>query len=57
MDDYSLIDTKFYWKADNYSIYLAANNLLDVEYFETNLVQMPGTWIYGGVKIRLDYSK
>lgn len=57
MDDYSLIDTKFYWKAKNYSIYLAANNLLDVEYFETNLVQMPGTWIYGGVKIRLDYSK
>ena len=57
MDDYSLIDTKLYWKAKNYSIYLAANNILDVEYFETNLVQMPGTWIYGGVKIRLDYSK
>ncbi len=57
MDNYSLIDAKVSWKEKNYSVYLAANNLLDVEYFETNLVQMPGTWIYGGVKIRLDYSK
>ena len=56
-DQYILVDTKLYWKAKNYSIYVAANNLLDEEYFETNLVQMPGTWIYGGVKIRLDYSK
>ena len=57
LDNYNLLDTKLYWKSKNYSIYLAANNVLDIEYFESNLVEMPGTWIYGGVKIRLDYSK
>lgn len=53
MEDYSLVDSKIYWKGKNFSIYLAANNLLDTDYFETNLVEMPGTWIFGGVKWKM----
>ena len=52
MDDYSVLDLKLSWKAKKYSIYIAANNILDTEYFETNLVELPGTWIFGGVKFR-----
>jgi len=53
MEDYTVLDGKITWKQKNYSIYLAANNLSNTEYFETNLVEMPGRWIYGGVKVRL----
>ena len=52
MDDYTLLDSRLSWQENKWSIYLNANNILDTKYFETNLVEMPGTWIYGGVKIR-----
>lgn len=52
MEDYSVLDLKLSWKAKKYSFYVAANNILDVEYFETNLVEMPGRWIFGGAKFR-----
>ena len=52
MDDYTLLDSRLSWQEKKWSVYLNANNILDTKYFETNLVEMPGTWIYGGVKIR-----
>lgn len=56
MEDYSVLDSKIYWKGKNYSVYLTANNILNEKYFETNLVEMPGSWIFGGVKVRFNYK-
>lgn len=52
LDGYSVMDGKITWQEKNYSIYIAANNLGNTKYLETNLVEMPGRWIYGGVKLR-----
>ena len=52
MEDYILLDSRLSWQENKWSIYLNANNVLDTKYFETNLVEMPGRWIYGGFKIR-----
>lgn len=52
LPDYTLIDSRIYWKAKRWQAFLQVDNLLDRNYFESNLVEMPGRWIHGGVKIR-----
>ncbi len=56
MEDYNVLDGKITWRHKNYAIYLAGNNITDTEFFETNLVEMPGRWIYGGVRVKLNYK-
>ena len=55
LDGYNVLDGKITWQEKNYSIYIAGNNLGNTKYLETNLVEMPGRWIYGGVKIRFNH--
>lgn len=55
LDDYSIVDTKLGWKSSNIDINLSVTNLLNTDYKETNLVQMPGRWLMGGVRYTLDY--
>ena len=55
MDDYTILDTKLSWQAERFTAYLKANNLTDEKYLETNLVEMPGRWILGGVQFRFRY--
>ncbi len=55
MDDYTVLDTKLTWQSDRFTAYLKANNLTDEKYLETNLVEMPGRWILGGVQWRFRY--
>jgi len=44
LEDYQLVDMKLKYKGKNFGAYIAANNLLDTEYRETNLVPMPGRY-------------
>ena len=53
LDNYSLFDTKLSFSTHHLNISLFANNLLDQEYTETNLVPMPGRWIGMGIDYRI----
>jgi vitamin B12 transporter len=44
LEDYQLIDMKLSYKGSNFNAFINANNVLDTEYRETNLVPMPGRW-------------
>ncbi|MFT5167085.1 MAG: vitamin B12 transporter [Saprospiraceae bacterium] len=50
--DYNLMDLKLSWKTKRVTIFGQVDNLLDTEYRESNLVDMPGRWISGGVKFK-----
>ncbi|NNF36736.1 MAG: TonB-dependent receptor [Saprospiraceae bacterium] len=45
LDNYSIVDTRFNYRGNSIELSLFANNLLNKEYTETNLVPMPGRWI------------
>ena len=47
------IDANFSYKILKHEVYVRASNITDEIYKETNLVEMPGRWISGGVKVRL----
>jgi len=53
LDDYMTIDANFSYKILKHEVYVRASNITDEIYKETNLVEMPGRWISGGVKVRL----
>ena len=46
---YSLLDLKLNWKLKDFNIYVSANNLLDVEYYDLGDIPQPGFWFLGGV--------
>ena len=50
----SLIDLKLYWQNDYLEVYTEASNLLNTEYYEFGNIEMPGIWIKGGVKFRIN---
>ncbi|MFT6336779.1 MAG: iron complex outermembrane receptor protein [Halioglobus sp.] len=50
LTDYSLVDMKLNYTGSNFAAYISANNLMDAEYRETNLVPMPGRWFGVGVR-------
>jgi len=50
----TLIDFKLYWQNDYLEVYSEASNLLNTEYYEFGNIKMPGLWIKGGVKIKLN---
>lgn len=53
LEDYSLVDLRFSksWKKSRW--FLDVNNLLDINYRETNLVEMPGRWIVAGASFKI----
>jgi vitamin B12 transporter len=55
LEDYHLVDLKLSWKTKNITIFGQVDNLLDTQYRESNLVDMPGRWISGGLKVRFGY--
>jgi len=48
---YWLADTRLVWKKSCYEIFVEANNLLNNRYRDYGLVEQPGRWIIGGIKI------
>ena len=48
---YSLLDARLSWKANNYQLYLEANNILDKTYFDYGNVPQPGRWVMAGGSI------
>lgn len=44
LEDYQLVDLKLSYKGNNFNAFINANNVLDTQYRETNLVPMPGRW-------------
>ena len=54
---FCLVDTRIFWKRKYLNIYLEASNLLDVKYYDIGNIEMPGTWICGGISINLDFDK
>ena len=50
LDNYSLLDMKLNYTGSNFAAWISANNVMDQEYRETNLVPMPGRWFGVGVR-------
>jgi len=50
LENYSLVDMKLNYTGPNFAAYISANNVMDTEYRETNLVPMPGRWFGVGVR-------
>jgi len=46
---YSLLDLKINWKIKNFKVYLSANNLFDISYFDFGNVPQPGFWFSTGI--------
>ena len=53
LENYTVLDSRLSYDLNNVSFYVKANNLLDAEYRESNLVPMPGRWILGGVRYKI----
>ena len=51
LEDYYTINTNLTYSYKEHKIFLRAANLTDQLYRETNLVDMPGRWISGGVNL------
>ena len=45
---YTLLDCKFLWQHKNLNIFLQANNLFDVRYFDFGNIIQPGRWMSAG---------
>lgn len=56
MENYHLLDAKLNYKHQNWQIFTSFNNLTGTKYTETNLVQMPGFWVSGGVTYQFNFS-
>lgn len=52
LEDYHLLDVRLSYRTKQWELFLQADNLLDTEYRESNLVDMPGRWVTGGVSWR-----
>lgn len=53
LDDYQVIDLRIKKRIFKFDFKLDINNLMNVSYKETNLVEMPGRWIIFGMNYRL----
>jgi iron complex outermembrane receptor protein len=48
LGSYNLLDNKLNYTANQFNIYVLVNNITNVKYTETSLVEMPGTWFHLG---------
>ncbi len=55
LENYSLIDLRLSYRTKKVTVFGQVDNLLDTQYRESNLVEMPGTWISGGLKLKFGY--
>ena len=46
---FALLDLKLNWKKDALSVFLTANNLFNVKYFDRGNIPQPGCWLTGGI--------
>jgi len=53
LDDYYTFNTNFSYQYKRQKFFLRASNLTGQIYKETNLVEMPGRWVSGGVEMKL----
>jgi iron complex outermembrane receptor protein len=54
-NDYFVIDSRIIWQKKYYGFFAEATNLLNAQYNETSLVQMPGRWIRFGANVKIGY--
>ena len=50
---YHLVDGRISWDADRWSLWLEADNLLNVSYFDHGNIPQPGIWVKLGTALRL----
>jgi len=50
---YSLVDSRMSWDEDKWSLWLEADNLLNVRYFDHGNIPQPGIWVKLGALLRL----
>jgi iron complex outermembrane receptor protein len=48
---YNLLNGRIYFEEKHYNIFIEANNILDVEYYDSGSLPQPGRWFGGGIKI------
>jgi iron complex outermembrane receptor protein len=53
----SLLDARLFWQNKHIFLYLEAQNLLNVHYFDYGNIEMPGAWIQAGCKLSLNLKK
>ncbi len=53
LSSYFILDAKLAYSAKHWSVYLAASNLLDVQYIESGLAPLPGRWMNVGFRLSL----
>jgi len=51
LENYTTVNATLSYAYKKSKVFLRASNLFDAEYRETNLVQMPGRWMSGGVRV------
>lgn len=52
-EPYSLVDGRIAWDEDRWSVWLEADNLLNVKYFDHGNIPQPGLWLKLGAVLRL----
>jgi len=57
LPDYSLLDSRIFYKTDHYHVFAEATNFTDTEYSEAGYVPMPGRWFRAGVTVKLSLKK
>ncbi|MDR2627427.1 MAG: TonB-dependent receptor, partial [Dysgonamonadaceae bacterium] len=46
---FSLLDLRLNWQLQGFKIYLTANNLFNVSYYDLGNIPQPGFWLMGGI--------
>ncbi len=55
MDNYTVLDSKLVWQEKKWSAFVQFDNILNEKYRESNLVEMPGTWVSVGAKYKFSF--
>jgi iron complex outermembrane receptor protein len=50
---FSILDVKLNWQVKTFNIYLKANNLFNVNYYDLGNIPQPGFWLIGGVSLSI----
>ena len=57
MEDYAVLDLRLAWRSKKWQAFIQMDNVIDTKYLESNLVEMPRSWLYGGVQYTFNYGK
>ena len=53
LENYNIVDLRLSKTVKKSKLYIDINNLFDVSYRETNLVEMPGRWVVAGAQFKI----